>query len=97
LANSRIIFLKEIIQRAPIESPRDSDDGKFIGEYYTTWHDEIGSHKSVLAKLIIKRKFENIFSLEWQPAQDTDKFHFWGEGIVCDGILIGDYRDFENR
>ena len=70
------------------------DAANFDGVYYTTWHDEIGSHKSVLAKLIIKRKFENIFSLEWLPVQD-DKFYFWGEGILCDGILIGDYRDFE--
>ena len=68
-------------------------DGKFDGEYYSTWHDDEKEHISVLAKLNITRKNENIFSLKWEIVNETGKF--WGEGMVCDGILIGDYRNFD--
>ena len=79
---------------------RRSDDSRFVGEYFTTWHEE-NEHESALAKLKIVQKSgcENIFSLTWCPVQGngkSDKPSFWGEGMLCDGILIGDYRNFEN-
>jgi len=84
--------------------PKNAADSRFVGEYFTTWHEENGGkNECVLAKLKIEKKTgcDNIFSLTWwivqnngQPAVDPS---FWGEGILCDGILIGDYRDFENR
>ena len=72
-------------------------DGKFDGDYFSTWHEENGGqHECVLAKLEIKQKPENIFSLIWwrvnNGVPETNPF-FRGEGILCDGILIGDYQD----
>ena len=73
------------------------DEGKFVGEYFTTWHEE---QECVLAKLKIvpKKGCENIFTLTWWPVnkgkEASDPF-YWGEGLLCDGILIGDYRNFE--
>jgi|HubBroStandDraft_2_1064218.scaffolds.fasta_scaffold443338_1 hypothetical protein len=82
------------------------NDGTFVGEYFTTWHDQNENgqnHSCFLTKLEIKRKHENIFSLifslKWWRVQkngqpEANPF-FWGEGILCDGILIGDYRNFD--
>jgi hypothetical protein len=80
--------------------PREPDEvqkpneGKFIGVYFSTWYEE-DEHSCVLAELKIEQKYENIFSLTWWRVQDrktaADPF-FLGEGILCDGILIGDYR-----
>jgi hypothetical protein len=79
---------------------RNPADGKFIGDYFSTWYEE-KEHNCVLAELKIEQKYENIFSLTWRLVQDNGQTaadpSFWGEGILCDGILIGDYRDFENR
>ena len=76
------------------EDPTNADGCKFIGKYFTTWHEEVG-HECVLAELEIKQKTgcENIYSLEWQIDR---KINYWGEGMVCDGMLIGDYRNFPN-
>ena len=78
----------------------DPDD-KFVGEYWHTWchyHDN-DTVEGVVAKLKIWRKpnCQNIFSLKIEvqnnmpPAERT----FWGEGMLCDGMLIGDYRNFD--
>jgi len=73
--------------------------GKFDGDYYSTWYEE-EEHESALAKLEIRQKpeCENIYSLKWSLIR-TNKLPdvcptFRGEGIVCDGMLIGDYRNF---
>ena len=70
---------------------RNHDDGKFVGEYFSTWYEE-SPDIAVLAELKIeqKPKCENIFSLEWRVDK---KPAFWGEGMLCDGILIGNYRN----
>ena len=75
---------------------RKPEDGKFIGKYFTTWHDESGDRVGALAKLEIKEKSgcTNIFCLTWTPVSSGQPF--WGEGMVCDGMLIGDYRNFQN-
>ena len=82
-------------------APRNADDDKFIGEYFTTWHEENhGEHEHGLAKLKISRKHDGIYSLTWWLVQDdgqvADIPSFRGEGMLCDGILIGDYRNFVN-
>jgi len=74
----------------------DVEIGKFEGEYFSTWHEENGGrHECILANLKITQKpsCKNIFNLEWQV---VDGRNFWGEGMVCDGMLIGDYRNFKN-
>ena len=77
---------------------KETDDGRFVGEFYTTWHDEIGGkHECALAKLKIVLKHHDIYSLTWWLVQDdgtvASKISFRGEGMLCDGMLIGDYRD----
>ncbi len=78
----------------PSQPPPDS--GKFSGYYYSTWHDDSDGHESVLAQLKIWQEHKDIFSLEWRVADDSSEnsftLRFRGEGILCDGTLIGDYR-----
>lgn len=54
----------------------------FVGEYNTTWYED----EACSAKLVIKLKHENIFTLKW-----SGKSNFDGEGMLCDNILIGNY------
>ena len=70
-----------------------SSSTSFEGEYNSTWQED---GKPCFAKLFIRpksKKHKNIFSLEWH---DHEKTIYWGEALVSDGILIGDYRNFEN-
>ncbi len=75
---------------------RKTDDEQFIGDYFTTWYEE-DECRSVLAELKIEKKYDDIFSLTWWLVQDDKQTaavpFFLGEGILCDGILIGDYRN----
>jgi hypothetical protein len=75
------------------EYKQKPEDGKFSGQYYTTWHDDCNRHEAVLSKLEIKKKdeCENIFCLTWRD--DKGSLRFRGEGMLCDGMLIGDYHD----
>jgi hypothetical protein len=98
---SAVLMPKKSDEVQKLDECRHPKDDKFIGEYFSTWYEEI-EHKSVLAVLKIERKprAENIFSLKWWSIEDdreADKVvvgtpTFWGEGMLCDGILIGDYR-----
>ncbi len=76
---------------------RNPDDVKFVGDYLSTWYEEKST--VVLSELKIWQKtgHENIFSLTWRNfnGKTVGGISFWGEGILCDGILIGDYRNFE--
>jgi hypothetical protein len=82
--------------------PDGTDDGSFSGKYNHTFchYYENGKVEGVVAKLTIWRKpdCQNIFSLKIEvqnnmpPAERT----FWGEGMLCDGMLIGDYRNFKD-
>ncbi len=62
----------------------------FLGTYNSTW---IHGKSAIISELIITKSERSckIFKLEWKY---SDAKHFWGEGFVVDGILIGDYRDF---
>ena len=78
---------------------REQNDGKFIGEYFSTWREQNGGklHESVLAKLKIEQKpgCENIFDLKWWRIvneQPEAKPFFCGEGMLCEGMLIGNYQ-----
>jgi hypothetical protein len=74
---------------------RNSTDSKFIGTYFTTWHEDDKGHESVLAKLKIEHKHPDIYKLTWWQIinqQPSAKPSFEGEGMLCDGILIGDYQ-----
>jgi hypothetical protein len=60
----------------------------YSGKYYSTWQE---NGKPCFAELTISPKVGNIiFTLEWRGMKGTGNFD--GEGMLCDDILIGDYR-----
>jgi hypothetical protein len=62
----------------------------FIGTYDSTWQ---VNESPNYAKLIIEnnhRPNPQIYSLTWTQ---KDKTIYRGEAMLCDGILIGDYRE----
>lgn len=75
---------------------KDGVNGVFAEEYYQTWcnFNDDGSVEGVVAKLTIKEISPNIFSLKWDIRNDANG-EFWGEGMLCDGMLIGDYQNFK--
>ena len=59
----------------------------FVGKYYSTWQED---RVACFADLEIAHKHNTnnkIFTLKW-----TGKSGFVGEGMLCDNILIGNYR-----
>ena len=72
-------------------------NGNFVGDYYHTWchFHKNGDVEGVVAKLMINPKSTNIFSLKWE-IQNDEHGELWGEGMLCDGMLIGDYRNFKD-
>jgi hypothetical protein len=76
-----------------------TDEEMFTGEYFTTWchYYKNGNVEGIVAKLKIMRKpqSQNTFSLTWSVQDGKNAgISFWGEGMLCDGMLIGDYRNF---
>lgn len=72
---------------------RESSDTGFVGIYKTSWH-ETDEASPVTLKIFHKPGTSNlIYNIEWI---ENGIITFWGEGMLCDDILIGDYRDFEN-
>ena len=75
-------------------NPEATADGSdpFVGEYDTTWYEE-DSKESVYARLEIKLKHPSarIYSLTWTEPK-SGKVMFEGEAMLCDSLLIGDYR-----
>jgi hypothetical protein len=64
---------------------RNPEDSKFIGDYFTTWH-EVNGRESVLAKLKIEQKpgCENIFRLTcWHVKNGSLPLHPFSTGKVC--------------
>ena len=63
--------------------------GDYFGEYNTTWQE---NGKAVFGVLKISRHAENsrLFTLNWNISGESE---FTGEGMLCDNILIGDYRN----
>lgn len=61
----------------------------FLGKYQSTWH-EGGQSELLTLSIITKPNAQNIFSLTWSDANGPN---FWGEGLIAEGLLIGDYRD----
>ena len=61
----------------------------YIGDYNSTWQ-ENGKRRFSNLKISQKAGTSNtIFTLEWT---DNGRQIFLGEGMLCDNILIGDYR-----
>ena len=67
-------------------------EAPFIGSYTSTWQED-GIPK--YATLIIGNNHKpnpQIYSLTWTQ---EDKTIYWGEGILFDNILMGNYRNHE--
>ena len=62
----------------------------YLGTYNSTW---IHEKRAIISELIISNSERSckVFKLEWKYDESE---HFWGEGFIVDGMLIGDYRDF---
>jgi hypothetical protein len=80
------------------EKNNTPDQAPFVGIYYTTWHEYLnGGHMPRLSKLQISKKHTDIFTLKWwwvdSNGNITGRPCFEGEGMLCDGILIGNYSD----
>ena len=65
--------------------PDLAEKDRFSGSYKSTWL-ELG--KPRMATLVI-RHTHKLFTLEWT---DNTQVIFEGSGMLCDDILIGDYR-----
>jgi hypothetical protein len=64
-------------------------DGSYPGAYYSTWQE---GGKPLFANLTIAQQPEGnnrLFSLEWSR---DGACIFQGAGMLCDNILVGDYR-----
>lgn len=70
-------------ESADLISDYDEKAGKFVGSYNATWQEGGQAH---FATLKISRSGSQ-FKLEWRGQAKFD-----GDGMLCDDILIGDYR-----
>ena len=61
----------------------------FIGQFKSTWSDNLGNGEADL-KISLKQNSQNIYTLLWS----NESTQFFGEGILVDNTLIGDYRNF---
>jgi hypothetical protein len=66
------------------------DTNDFSGNYKSTWQED---GVAVVADLKIDRKHRarDIFVLRWDI---QGRNGFWGEALLAENLLIGDYRDF---
>ena len=86
---SNNVILRNSTESADIIEPLDG----FRGKYYTTWQE---NGESIFALLTIGFKDNtgnSIYQLSW--TDNDGNTMFIGEGFLFDGILVGDYRDFE--
>jgi hypothetical protein len=59
----------------------------FIGTYNSTWRENRTPSFAVLEITHKPNTNNKIFTLQWRGVSNFD-----GEGMLCDDILIGDYR-----
>lgn len=71
-----------------------SENVGFIGEYNCVFEEDDGC-QTVTLHIKLKYKDNNkIYSLKWSK---NNKTIHWGEGILVDDMLIGNYRSFESK
>jgi hypothetical protein len=67
---------------------------RYHGTYHSTWLDDDGPQYAELKIFKNKKTGANkLFTLEWRDK--NGKLIYEGEGMLCDGILIGDYHDMK--
>lgn len=64
----------------------------FVGDYNSVWEEDNRSYSATLHIKLKDPSNTKIFSLEW--INKSGKPVHWGEGMMVDDILIGDYRNF---
>jgi hypothetical protein len=64
---------------------------KYHGTYHSSW---LEGREPQFAELKISQKpgDPKLFKLEWREDKNPNPIYV-GEGMLCDGILIGDYHD----
>ena len=67
----------------------DGSNG-FVGNYITTWEEDGEVFRANLSIQIRANTGNRIFTLTWR---ENDNITFVGEGMLCDDLLLGDYRD----
>ena len=69
------------------EEPNDRSVSRFVGDYTSVWCE--APNTCTYSNLVIrpKRGCNGIFTVEW-----TGPAKFIGEAMLCDDILVGDYR-----
>ena len=80
-----------------IRIDQESHAEPFVGKYRSTWCEANGT-KHFLAELDIRKKSKDVFLLEWRFVENGkvhSKPHFFGQGMLCGGMLIGNYWDKE--
>jgi hypothetical protein len=69
----------------------------FVGDYITTWHDgtKKSSHLCDL-EITCKSGSTSVFTITWRVHKNPSII-FVGEGMICDGILVGFYTTPKNK
>lgn len=70
----------------PIEPTTD-----FLGKYIATWIEDGRIISSILTIAMKEGAIARLYSLVWRKGSDII---YWGEAMLCDDILIGDYRNY---
>lgn len=72
---------------AEAPNPADRQLSRFVADYISVWHESVSSFTH--STLVIRPKSEcsGIFTVNW-----TGPAKFKGEAMLCDDVLIGDYR-----
>lgn len=78
-----------------IRIDRETHAEPFVGKYRSTWCEANGM-EGFLAELTIRKTSNDVFLLEWRYVENREVHtepHFFGQGMLCDGMLIGNYWD----
>jgi len=85
-------FSNNLVEINSTESADALDNlSDFTGEYNSTWQED-GIPNFAILTIEFKNELRKIYSLKWAM---EEKIIYWGEALLTDGILVGNYRNFE--
>lgn len=68
---------------------RGKPTGNYLGKYDSTWLED-GKPQFAVLTITRKQGSTSLFALDWK--NKAGELIYQGEGMLCDCILIGDYR-----